>query len=73
MFDDPTSATPPADEINAVKRDFMLQYILNSRLSGRSTDIDSIGEREKLVRAAGDLYDRTIEACMPAKGRTSGR
>lgn len=53
-----------ATQINTVKRDFMLQYILNARLSGRSTDVGSQHERKQNVEAAEDLYNKTMEKCL---------
>lgn len=59
-----------ATQINTVKRDFMLQYILNARLSGRSTDVGSQHERMQNVEAAEDLYNRTMAKCTePAQGK----
>jgi hypothetical protein len=49
--------------MNTKKRDFVLQFILNARLSGRVVDTDGDYQREQIVKAAGDLYDRTTELC----------
>jgi hypothetical protein len=56
-------ATPT--QINPSKRDFMLQFILNARLSGRGQDIGSGGERgrREIVEAAEDLYNLTMKKC----------
>ncbi|MNN87373.1 hypothetical protein D3C81_2049190 [compost metagenome] len=52
-------------QLNHAKVDFMLQFILNARLSGRSQDIGSGGERcrRELVEAAEDLYNQTMKKC----------
>lgn len=72
MFDE-KPAVQSEPEVNVAKRDFMLQYILNARLSGRAMDIDSDTERGKLVRCASDLYDRTMGICAPEAGKSNGR
>ncbi|MNM23093.1 hypothetical protein D3C81_334840 [compost metagenome] len=51
-------------KLNAKKRDFILQFILNARLSGRQTDIDGESDRRQIVDAAGDLYDKAVEKSM---------
>jgi len=53
-------------EIDVDKKKFILQYLLNARRSGRScdsSDKDGAWERKLIVKAASDLYDKTIEIC----------
>lgn len=52
-------------QVNPTKRDFMLQYILNARLSGRGQDIgsDGVRGRREIVDAAADLYELTVKKC----------
>jgi hypothetical protein len=45
------------------KREFMQQFVLNVRLSGRAADIDSASERTKIVTAAYDLWCKIEESC----------
>ena len=52
-----------AVEVEEKRMAFMLQYILNARLSGRSADTDSTHERSQLVNAANDLYDQVMHKC----------
>ncbi len=47
--------------VDVAKREFMLQYILNARLSGRASDVGSVRERMEHIEAASDLYDRAID------------
>lgn len=44
--------------------DFVLQYILNARRSGRSTDHDGEFARADLVKVANSLYDKALESCQ---------
>ncbi len=52
-----------AVEIEEKRMEFMLQYILNARLSGRSQDIDGTHARGQLVTAANDLFDQVVLKC----------
>lgn len=59
-------------KINTTKRDFMLQFILNARLSGRQVDNDSERERDSIVKVAEELYDKTLAKCTePAQEKVS--
>lgn len=51
------------NRIDHKKREFMLQFLLNARLSGRQTDVDSDQERQSIVNAASDLYEKALEKC----------
>lgn len=53
----------PTTQLNQTKADFMLQFLLNARLAGRSSDVDSDHERQMIVDAAGDLYDKVVAKC----------
>lgn len=50
-------------EVEEKRMEFMLQYILNARLSGRSQDIDGTHARGQLVTAANDLFDQVVLKC----------
>lgn len=47
------------------KRTFMLQFILNARRSGRDRDINSERDRNEIVDAAEDLWNKVNEKCVP--------
>lgn len=50
-------------EVEEKRMEFMLQYILNARLSGRTQDIGSTHARGQLVTAADDLFDQVMLKC----------
>lgn len=54
---------PALPEINVHKQKFILDYILTSRRIGRTKDFDGTYYRQEIVDVAGDLYDRSVEAC----------
>lgn len=52
--------------------DFVLQYILDARRSGRAVDHDGTHNRAELVKVANDLYDKAVESCTslaPVEGQ----
>lgn len=42
---------------------FVLQFILNARRSGRSEDHNGEHARAELVKIANDLYNKAFETC----------
>lgn len=54
---------PARPEVNAHKQKFMLDYILNARLNGRTQDLGSSYNRREIVEAADDLYEKVYAAC----------
>lgn len=52
--------------VDSKKRDFILQYILNARLSGRSRDVGSVRDQKEIIETAESLYDQVTEVCTYA-------
>lgn len=60
---------------NNHKLEFMLDYIITARRSGRNSDIGqrANSEREELVMSAEELYNKVLERCRiedPEEGRS---
>lgn len=51
------------------KQTFMLQFILNARLSGRSQDVDGENYRKKIVDCAEDLWNKVGDRCKEVEPR----
>lgn len=60
---------------NNHKLEFMLDYIISARRSGRNNDVGQRAnfEREELVTTAEELYNKVLERCRiedPEEGRS---
>lgn len=53
-------------KIDQKRLNFVLEYIQNSRRSGRAQDVGRGGDhqQDELVAAAAALYDKAVESCV---------
>lgn len=51
-------------EIDPLKHQFILDYVITARANGRTKDLDGTYYRQEIVNVAADLYDRAFEASL---------
>lgn len=51
------------ESVDHQRLQFVLQFILNARHSGRSDDHSGSHARAEIVKVANDLYDKAVESC----------
>lgn len=51
-------------EIDPLKRQFILEYVITARANGRTKDLDGGYYRQEIIDVAADLYDRAEKAAL---------
>lgn len=65
MYDENADSHPHvSSDFNERKFQFILNYCLAERTSERGSDMDYAHNRNDLVEAASELYEKALEACQ---------